>query len=158
PLPAKKSATAEKLTPVQLRDRAAKAEKAGDWESAFTAYCQMPVADRSAPELREKVNAALRHVQQIRRHRDAGYVHFVSNLSTGDGVNLLAEVTAKVPGLFADPARATPQLLWSYGIVELERALAAPAFRQAFLTDPQTAKVEAFRKSLQAHWAKRTIA
>src|SRR6478672_6922061 len=56
-----------KPSPDHLREAAEKAEKAGDWEGAFNAYCHLFVADRASPDLREKLNAALRRVQQIRR-------------------------------------------------------------------------------------------
>ncbi|HEY3787692.1 MAG TPA: hypothetical protein VGL71_02505, partial [Urbifossiella sp.] len=158
PLPAKKTPpVAEKPTPAQLRECAARAEKAGDWETAFSAYCELPIVDRSAPEVREKVNASLRRVQQIRRHRDAGFQQFVKGLASADAVNLFAEVTAKVPGMFADGSKATPRQLWSHGVEELDRALASPAFRQTFLDNSQAAKIEAFRTSLRSHWSKRTI-
>ena len=159
PLAANKSAiTSEKPTAAQLRDRAARAEKSGDWEAAFSAYCELPIADRAVPEVREKVNAALRRVQQLRRHRDPGFQQFVNGLAIGDAVNLFAEVTAKVPGMFADQAKATPQQLWANGVEELNRALANPGFQQAFLDDPNPAKVDAFRTSLRTFWAKRIIA
>src|SRR5262245_23697136 len=44
-----------KPTPDQLRDIAAKAEQAGDWEAAFNAYCHLFVVDRASPDLREKL-------------------------------------------------------------------------------------------------------
>ncbi len=158
PAPKKAAVESEKPTPAQLRERAQKAEKAGDWEAAFSAYCQLPIAERTAPEVRDRLNASLRRVQQLRRHRDHGYQQFVSGLSTADAVNLFAELTSKVPGMFAEPAKATPQALWSHGIEELSRALANPAFRQTYLEDPQPARVDAFRTSLRTLWLKRIIA
>jgi carboxyl-terminal processing protease len=161
PLPVTQSAAPEKQTARQLRERAARAEKAGDWETAFSSYCEAyaaPATDRERAELRNKVNGSLRRVQQIRRHRDAGFLHFINGLTATDAVNLFAEVTAKVPGMFADPSRATPQLLWANGIEELDRALASPAFRQAFLDHPNAATVDAFRARLRKTWAKRAIA
>ena len=147
-------AASEKSTAAQLHDRAAAAEKAGDWEAAFSAYCELSIADRSAAGIREKLNAALRRVQQLRRHRDPGFQQFVSGLAAADGVNLFAEVAAKVPTLFADPARATPQKLWNHGIEELHRALANPGFRQAFIGNAPAAKIDAFRNSLRSVWAR----
>ena len=48
-----------KPTPAQLRSTAEAAEKAGDWEAAYSAYCHLFVADRTAPDVREKLNTAL---------------------------------------------------------------------------------------------------
>lgn len=147
-----------KPTPAQLRDRAAAAERRADWEAAFAAYCELYFADRSSPQVREKLNAALRRVQQARRHRDPGFQQFTTGLTANDAVNLFAEVTAKVPAMFADPAKATPQQLWANGLEELDRALDSPGFRQTFLDNPPAEKVEAFRKSLRTFWAKRPVA
>src|ERR1700722_13434426 len=58
-----------KQTPNQLRIAAETAEKIGDWDAAFTAYCHLFVADRTATDVRVKLNIALRRVQQLRRHR-----------------------------------------------------------------------------------------
>src|SRR6516162_2924370 len=73
-----------RLTPAQLRTKAAEAEKAGDWDTAFNLYCHLYITDRSAPDLREKLNNALRHVQQLRRHRDPAYRNFASTLQRSD--------------------------------------------------------------------------
>src|SRR5688500_69694 len=59
-----------KPTVQQLRAAAEAAEKAGDWDTAFTTYCHLFVADRGSPDVREKLNVALRRAQQLRRHRD----------------------------------------------------------------------------------------
>jgi C-terminal peptidase prc len=153
PLPAKRSGE----RPAKLLERAAKAEANGDWEAAFAAYCELPIANRAAPEVREKVNAALRRVQQLRRHRDPAYQQFVTGLASADAVNLFAEVTAKVPELFTEANKATPQRLWSHGLEELHRALSNPAFRQLALEKPSTTKVAEFQAKLHSEWAKRPI-
>ena len=111
-----------KLTPTQLRNFARKAEKNGDWEAAFNAYCHLFVSDRNSPELREKLNASLRRVQQLRRHRDPGYQQFAAGMSLSGSLDLFAEVMHKVPVVYADRDRATPQHLWSFAIEELDRA------------------------------------
>jgi C-terminal peptidase prc len=141
----------------QIRAAAEAAEKRGDWEVAFAAYCHLFVADRSAPELREKVNASLRRVQQLRRHRDPQFQKYVQSTSVSDALNLFAEVMGKVPALYVERDRSTVQLLWESGVEELGRALASPAFRQAFLSEITGEKpgeeLEAFRKTLKS-WAK----
>jgi carboxyl-terminal processing protease len=148
----------EKSSPAKLLERAAKAERLGDYEAAFAAYCELPVVERSVPEVREKLNAALRRVQQLRRHRDPGYQQFATRLPSGDAVNLFSEVATKVPGVFADAERATPQHLWTHGIEELDRALASPAFRQFALDNPASPKVAEFRRDLRRDWMKRPVA
>jgi carboxyl-terminal processing protease len=136
----------------QLRTAADAAEKAGDWDAAFTAYCHLIVADRNAADVREKLNIALRRSQQLRRHRDPQFQQFATTTSVSDALNLFAEVISKVPALYAERDRCTPQVLWQNGIEELSRALLDPTFRQVFLDpshgDKPPAKLENFRKSL----------
>lgn len=146
-----------KLTPAQLREAAEKAEKAGDWEAAFNAYCHLFVADRATPELREKLNSTLRRVQQIRRHRDPNFQQFASGMPVGSGLDLFAEVVREVPKVYAERDKATPQNLWAYAIEELDRALGSTLFRQAFLDSPRADKLEKFRAALRSDWAKRVV-
>lgn len=149
--------TPAKLTPAQLREQAEAAERAGDWELAFNSYCHLFVADRTAPEVREKLNAALRRVQQVRRHRDPGFVRYASGMSLGNGLDLFAEVVEKVPGAYVERDKATPRHLWATAIEELDRALGSPAFQRAFLDSPKPEKVDAFRAALRRDWATRNV-
>jgi carboxyl-terminal processing protease len=144
--------------PTDWRTKAELAEKAGDWEAAFTAYCHVFVAERNAPDIREKLNLALRRAQQIRRHRDQGFQQFVTGMSMTEAMRLFVEVVTKVPVLYVERERATPQILWDHGIEELARALDSPVFRQAFLTAVPAEKIELFRASLRTTWAKQPIA
>ena len=91
-----------KPTAPQLREIAEKAEKAGDWEAAFSAYCHLFVTDRATPELREKLNASLRRVQQVRRHRDPNFQQFASGMQLGSGLDLFAEVIHQVPSIYVE--------------------------------------------------------
>ncbi|QEG28862.1 Tail-specific protease precursor [Gemmata obscuriglobus] len=147
-----------KPTPTQLRELAEKAEKTGDWEAAFNNYCLLFVADRSALDVREKLNTALRHTQQLRRHRDPAFQQFVTGMPLDGGLDLLAEVFQKLPGMYADRDKATAQNLWAHAIRELDRAFGSPAFKQAFLDNPRSDKVDQFRAQLREHWARRPIA
>jgi C-terminal processing protease CtpA/Prc len=155
--PTKPAPRPAKPTPTQLREIAAKAEKAGDWEAAFSAYCHLFVTDRATPELRERLNATLRRVQQIRRHRDPSFQQFVSGMTIGSGLDLFAEVMQKVPGVFAEREKATVQNLWAYAVEELDRALGNPVFRQVFLDNPRADKLEQFRSALRQDWGKRSV-
>jgi C-terminal peptidase prc len=147
-------------SPNELRAIAAAAEKAGDWEAAFSAYCRLFVLDRTAPGLRDKLNVAMRRAQQLRRHRDPQFQGFVAGTSVSDALNLFGEVFTKVPALYVDRDRSRPQQLWDNGVEELSRALADPVFRQAFLdgdnSGPPSDKLEAFRGKLKV-WAKEPV-
>ncbi len=146
-----------KPTPAQYREIAEKAEKAGDWETAFNAYCHLFVADRNQPDLREKLNTALRYVQQLRRHRESSFQQFAGGMTLTSGLDLFAEVVQRVPGVFVERNKATPQHLWASAIEELDRALGDPAFLEAFFDNPRADKVADFRTALRRDWAKRTI-
>lgn len=142
----------------ELRSRAAKAEQDGDWEAAFAAYCHLYVADRTSPDVREKLNLALRRTQQLRRHRDPQFQQFAATMPVADAMKLYAEVLTKVPVMYVERDRATPQILWENGIDELARALGDPAFRQAFLNGASADSVEGFRTALKVSWARRPVA
>lgn len=157
PLRADEPIKSPKPTSAQLRTTAEAAEKAGDWETAFTAYCHLFVADRTAPNIREKLNVALRRAHQLRRHRDPQFQLFVSTTQVTDALNLFAEVMTRVPVVYVERDRATLQILWENGVEELARALGNPVFRQAFLDNAPADKVEWFRTSLRVSWAKQTI-
>jgi carboxyl-terminal processing protease len=146
-----------KQTPAQLKELAEKAEKAGDWEAAFKAYCHLFVADRNTPELREKLAFTLRHVQQRQRHRDLGFQQFARGMELNSGLDLFAEVVRRVPGAYVERDKATPQMLWGHAIEELDRALGNPTFQQAFLDNPRADKLAEFRGELRKEWAKRTV-
>jgi len=149
--------TPQNKPPKHWRTAAEAAEKSGDWEAAFTAYCHLFVAERNSPAIREKLNVALRRTQQIRRHRDPNFQQFAAAMSTTDAMRLFAEVLTKVPVLYVERERATPQILWEHGIEELSRALDNPGFRQVFLENATADKVNGFRKALRTSWAKRPI-
>lgn len=155
--PAKPGPRPTKLNPTQLRDLADKAEKAGDWDAAFSAYCHLFVIDRTAPDLRDKLSASLRRVQQLRRHRDPSYQQFAGAMQLGSGLDLFAEVIQRVPTIYAEREKAAPQTLWGYAVEEIDRALGNAAFRQAFLDNPRADKIEPFRAALRRDWAKRPV-
>src|SRR5439155_24785245 len=129
---------------VQFRAEAAAAERAGDWEAAFAAYCRLYTADRQSPDVRERLNNSLRRVQQARRHRDGAFRQFTLNLAVAEGLDLFRDVLLSVPPLYADRDKAAPQLMWEHGVEEFDRALASPAFRLAYLHNPPPGPVEAF--------------
>ena len=151
--PEPKAAPATKSAAAQLRATAEAAEKAGDWEAAFATYCHLFVADRASPDLREKLNAALRHAQQLRRHRDPGFQQFAGGMPLDGALDLFAEVFQKVPAVYADREKAAVARLWAFAVEELARALDSPAFQRAFLDSPRADKLDQFRTALRTRWA-----
>lgn len=142
----------------EIRQRAEAAERAGDWDSAFALYCHLAIADRTTtPGLREKLANAYRRVQQLRRHRDPAFQSFSAALPTSDALALYSELMARVPVVYADPARSAPQVLWSHGVEEFDRALGNPAFVAAFIDHPVSERIDALRRSLRTDWAQRPV-
>lgn len=141
----------------KIRSAAAEAERQQDWETAFSLHCRLLLTDRT-PAAREKVSSLLRRAQQVRRHRDPAFRQFVEKLSVSDALTLYAEIVTKLPTLFADRDRAAPKLLWEYGIEEMDRALASPTFRQAYLSETASERIAAFSTSLREKWAKQPVA
>ena len=141
----------------ELRKAARAAEKNGDWEAAFAAYCHLYVADRGARDIREKLSLALRRTQQLRRHRDPHFQQFAASMTVSDAMKLYGEVLTKVSVMYVDRERATPQILWEHGIDELARALTDPAFRTACLNGASSDAVDGFRTALRLSWAKRPV-
>ena len=148
---------AEAAHPDSTRAAAEAAERAGEWEAAFSLYCRLLLTDRS-PDSRGKVSAALRHAQQVRRLLDPAFRRFVERLALSDALDLYAEVFGKLPTLFAERDKATPAHLWQHGIEEFDRALASPGFQSAYLAGDAPERVAAFRTSLRVFWAKRPVA
>src|SRR5262249_39997963 len=118
--------------------------------------CHLFVADR-VPDVREKLNTALRRAQQLRRHRDPQFQQYAATTEGSAAPDLFAEGVTKVPVLYAQRGRAAPPGPWGHGLEELGRALANPVFRQAFLDNPRPEKRDNFRTGLRFA-AKQTIA
>src|SRR5437660_490445 len=76
----------------RIRAVAEAAEKAGDWEAAFSAYCRLYVADRGCTDIRERLNNALRRAQQIRRFTDPTFRQFTLALTPPEALTLYADL------------------------------------------------------------------
>src|SRR5438874_2659939 len=57
----------------RLADDARQYERLGQWDKACQAYVQLLAADRSRPELHERLVECARRLHQARRHRDPVY-------------------------------------------------------------------------------------
>src|SRR4051812_47701941 len=78
-------------SPVQLRARAAAAERAGDWDAALAAYLDPPAAERTEPAPRDRLVNAARRAAQARRHRDPAYQQFAAALPVRDAAQVFGE-------------------------------------------------------------------
>jgi carboxyl-terminal processing protease len=139
-------------TPDQLLERAAVAEKAGEWEPALESYLRAYLAGRQTPEIRRKIAVCHRHTAQARRHRDPVFRQHILNLPTAEALNLYMEVLDKLTALHADRERATPSKLFLSGLEEFDRALANRAFRGDHFPGAADATIARFRRTIAEFW------
>lgn len=140
----------------QLRVAAERAERLGNWESAFTLYCQLYLIDRTASDLRTRLHHTWRRLHQYRRLRNPDYLRYMQELAPGEALQLLAEVMTKVPMLYVDRERASPQQLWQNGLEELSRALDDDAFYNRVFPQAPEVLLQQFKEELQ-HWRQTPI-
>ncbi len=139
-------------SPELLLDRAAVAEKAGEWDRALESYLRVYLAGRQTPEIRRKIATCQRHSAQARRHRDPVFRQHVLSLPTADALNLYSEVLEKLSSLHADREAATPAKLFLSGLEEFDRALANRTFRAEHLAGVPDATVARFRRTISEFW------
>jgi carboxyl-terminal processing protease len=133
-------------------------EKEGRWEKACDLYDQVLARERNLPGVRERYHACLRHVNQIRRHRDATFREQVLNRDVRAALRVYAEVLGKLRATYVDRDRADLTHLFRYGLDELRQALDDAEFRQEQLPDATQESVRAFRDGLLIAWGSREIA
>ncbi len=155
-------APAARATPAYLRARAAAAaaaaaERDGDWDGALAAYLDLPAAERTDPDTRNRLLNAARRAAQVRRHRDPAFQQFAAALPVRDAAQLFGEAVGKLSVTFADPTRAAPQRLWTAGVEELDRALGTPSFRALYLSSTSADKIESFRRDIRSDWTNRPV-
>jgi carboxyl-terminal processing protease len=105
-------------------------ERQGRWEKACDLYDQLLARERGSPSIREHYQVCLRHVQQIRRHKDASFQQQVQARDATAALKVYAEVLGKLRANYVDKDRADLAHLFQYGREELIQALDDPDFRQ----------------------------
>lgn len=136
-------------TTEQLRAAAERAERMGNWEAAFTLYCQLYLIDRTTADLRTRLHQTWRRLHQYRRLRNPDYLRYVQELTPAEALQLLAEVITKVPVLYVDRERARPQQLWQNGLEELSHALDDDAFTNRVFPQAPAELLRQFKEELQ---------
>jgi len=133
----------------QLRAAAERAERMGNWEAAFTLYCQLYLIDRTTADLRTRLHQTWRRLHQYRRLRNPDYLRYVQELAPAEALQLLAEVMTKVPVLYVDRERAHPHQLWQNGLEELSHALDDDAFSNRVFPQAPATLLRQFKEELQ---------
>ena len=140
-----------------LRSQALELEKKGNWEAALQAYFQLSQLDKSNVELHDKMNLALRHVLQGRRHRDRSFQEKVMSLTAVQAGSLYEEVLDKLQSLYVDRNKSQLSKLFRSGLDELEHALQDRLFRETYLKDVSSNKVEEFVRRIKEAWLDRDL-
>jgi len=141
----------------QLQTQAQELELQGQWERAFQLYCRLLSMDRQQPGLRDRMFVCLRHVLQVRRHRDPSFQEKVLALPFTKALDLYAEVIFKLQGHYVDRDRSIPSRLLQTGFDEFLTALNDPGFRRLHLAEQSEDTIRQFATLLRDAWATRTV-
>jgi carboxyl-terminal processing protease len=126
----------------QVRLQALEAERLGQWEQAQALYLRLLADERPSPDLRERFQQCVRHVQQIRRHRDPVYRARIQTLSLAQALAVYSEALEKLQSLYVERDKATPDRLFQNGLEEFRRALADTTFKDVYLTGTSPGAVD----------------
>jgi carboxyl-terminal processing protease len=141
----------------QLRPDGQRLEATGLWDGALDFYLRLPPAERRRPEVRQHVQLCLRHIQQVARHRDAGYRTRVLTLPFPQAVTEYAQVLTKLRGYYVDHDKVAAQALFASGLQEFDLALADASFRSEYLAAVPADALAGFRGRLQRDWSGRPM-
>ena len=95
---------------------------------------------------------------QAARHRDPAFQRFAQSLTPADALNIYAEVVEKLGQSHPDPRASAPEKLYAQGLVELDRALDDPGFRDAHLPGTPDDRRLAFQRGLRDESKARRLA
>jgi C-terminal peptidase prc len=144
--------------PASLRTQAARYEADGQWDHAASAYVKWLLTARHDADARARLLICLRHVQQIRRHRDPAFAAQLKELSLAQAVALYAELLDRIQEHYADRDRTTPAQLFRAGLDELDAALTTPVFVQRYAPAISASSLRQARLDLPSGATVRTTA
>jgi len=103
---------------------------------------------------REMLRTMQRHRSWQARMQDPGFRRFVLTLKPTEALDLYAEVLEKLSTLFAVRERARPEVLFRFGIEELDKSLGVPEFAALHFPNTSRDQLRAFRRFIQERAAK----
>lgn len=135
----------------RLREEGLKLEEQGQWFKACELYAQILRGDRALADIKERYQLCLRHIHQLRRHRDPGFREAVLNpkLKFTQTLDIYQEVLFKVQAYFLDRDKTDVTLLYQQGLLELRFALEDSAFVRAYMAQADPDKVRVFTARLE---------
>jgi len=128
----------------KVRKEALELERSGQWARACDLYWQLLKSDRDQANLKEHYQVCVRHVQQLRRHRDPAFRQAIVHCRFAQALDVYVEVLAKVQASYVDRDKVDLPILFRYGLQELRFALEDPAFVQENLAAVDADRVRAF--------------
>jgi carboxyl-terminal processing protease len=145
-LPALRAELPPKLE--EYRSRAAECEKKGQWTDACALYNQILRSDHNLPDIRERFQLCLRHVHQMRRHRDPSFLKNILSRPLPEALEVYEEVLVRVQTTYLEKEKLRPGVLFQQGLQELRFALEDETFLQEHLSSMPLDRIRAFAAQL----------
>jgi carboxyl-terminal processing protease len=145
-LPALQAGLPPKLE--DYRSRAAECEKKGQWTEACSLYNQILRSDHSLEDIRERFQVCLRHVHQMRRHRDPSFLKNILSRPLPDALDVYEEVLFRLQANYLEKEKLRPGVLFQQGLQELRFALEDETFLQEHLPGMPLDRIRAFAAQL----------
>jgi carboxyl-terminal processing protease len=133
------------------------AEARGQWARACQFYEQILAKDRHLLEVRERYQHCLRHVLQVRRHRDGTFQQQILDLPLYYALEVYAEVLAKLQTLYVEREKVDLTLLFRQGLEELRFALSDETFCQLQMPAVRLEMLRSFQAQLQSLWGGKVV-
>jgi carboxyl-terminal processing protease len=139
----------------QLRLKAVDAESSARWLDACHLYDQILKADSTQSDIRERYQTCLRHVHQLRRHRDASFTKTVLRRDAGEALSIYEDLLKGVHDSYYDQDKTQYQRLYQQGLLELRFALEEEAFLQEHLRGVSPQKIRILVRQMESWMTQR---
>jgi hypothetical protein len=140
-----------------MRAEAEGYEARSQWARAAEVYCKILASDRSDQDARDRYQNCLRHIYQARRLRDAAFQRDILSRKLASALDIYEEILKAVKDYYVDERKATPALLFQYGVQEFRFALEDPEFVQTHLSRLDAEKIRGYAANL-TRWLDRSVA
>jgi carboxyl-terminal processing protease len=134
----------------QLLRRAEEFEAKQQWRDACAIYDQLLTQNRNALDIRDRYQKCLRHLHQVRRHREPSFRQALGNLKLpSQSLKIYEQVLEVLRAHYVEMPRTEPAELFRQGLLELRFALEDDAFTQEYLIGVKPEGLAAFAKVLR---------
>ncbi len=126
-------------------------ERAGQWFNACVAYEKILKDDRSDREAQDGLRRCVRHVYQIRRHRDPTFQNLLLSRPPSQALDVYEEVLGNLRKYYLDKDRVRLNDLFLHGLEEFRFALDDETFRQQHLYGVSEEAIRSFRTWIEKY-------